>query len=127
MNAFIKKVMGAGFVLMALAAMASAETAVGVGNLPLWFEAAKVGSSQFVARGHNAEFSISPAGGEMTLRKADGKTAMVNIQFIGGATAPAVSGESELRGKINYFTGNDPAAWQTGIRTFGQVRLTDVY
>ncbi len=127
MNSFVKKVLGAGFALVAFAALASAETTVGLGNLPLWFEAAHDDSSRFIARGHSAEFFVSPAGGEMVLRKADGKTVAVNIQFVGGETAPAVSGESELRGKINYFTGNDPAAWQTGIHTFGKVRLADVY
>ncbi len=127
MNAFVKKFLGAGFALVVFAVMASAETTASLGNLPLWFEAAHDDSSQFVAHGHSAEFSVSSSGGEMILRKSNGQAVAVNIQFVGEKAAPAMSGESELRGKINYFTGNDPAAWQTGLRTFGKVRLADVY
>src|SRR5271170_6917442 len=45
-----------------------------------------------------------------------------------GANAQAqVSGSDELPGTTNYFLGNDPARWRTGVPTFAKVRYTDVY
>jgi hypothetical protein len=128
MNSLLKYFLGAGLGLMASIAVLPAQTAVGVGDLPLWFEAGTGGSSgQFTAHGRDAEFSISQAGAGLVLRKADGRTAAVNIQFIGGSLVPKVSGDAELKGKINYFTGSNPAEWQTGIHTFGKVRLENIY
>ena len=33
----------------------------------------------------------------------------------------------ELKGKVNYFIGNDPALWQTDIPTFSEVVYRDIY
>ncbi|HKY03672.1 MAG TPA: SBBP repeat-containing protein [Blastocatellia bacterium] len=40
---------------------------------------------------------------------------------------PEISGEQELPGRSNYFTGRDPSAWRTNIRTFARVRYGGVY
>ena len=32
-----------------------------------------------------------------------------------------------LPGKVNYFLGNDPAGWRTGIATFARVRYPEIY
>ncbi len=38
-----------------------------------------------------------------------------------------VEGMEELAGTVNYFVGNDPKQWRTGIHPFGKVRYGQVY
>jgi uncharacterized protein (TIGR03437 family) len=40
---------------------------------------------------------------------------------------PAPTGEEQLPGTANYFIGNDPAKWHTGVPTYAKVRYRDVY
>ncbi|HOX39369.1 MAG TPA: SBBP repeat-containing protein [Candidatus Brocadiia bacterium] len=44
-----------------------------------------------------------------------------------GATPLAPVGSRELPGVVNYFRGNDPDQWQTGMRTYSEVTYEDVY
>ncbi len=37
------------------------------------------------------------------------------------------SGEEPLPGKANYFIGDDPARWRTGVATYAKVRYAQVY
>ena len=38
-----------------------------------------------------------------------------------------VTGEQKLTGTVNYFIGNRPAQWHSGIETYGRVRYEGVY
>ncbi len=49
------------------------------------------------------------------------------MQFVGANPAARIAGDQMLAGKINYFIGNQPAQWQTGMPTFAQVRVENVY
>ena len=47
---------------------------------------------------------------------------------IGGAAATArLTASDQLPGKSNYFIGNDPAKWRTGIPQFGRVGYENLY
>ena len=47
---------------------------------------------------------------------------------IAGATSPVrLMATDQLPGKSNYFVGNDPAKWRTGIPQFARVRYENVY
>ena len=108
----------------------SAQTTMTLGSLPLWFEAshAQTGdSTQFSARGADSEFLISPTQAQFTLRKSNGSTASCTMRFVGAEAAAVISGSSEQAGKVNYLLGNNPAKWQTGVPTFGQVRVEQIY
>ena len=129
MNFSLKKFLG-GLALTVATWGVSAQTAMNVGNVPLWFErtgGADGSAAQFIAHGRETEFSIAPTGARFSLREANGRMATVNLEFVGGAVASQVSGEEEQSGKINYLIGNDPAGWRSGVATFGKVRLDDVY
>src|SRR5215469_9719976 len=52
---------------------------------------------------------------------------VVRLGLVGSDAAPRVWGEQPLHGESNYFLGNNPQAWHTGIPTFGQVRYANVY
>ena len=130
MNFSLKKFLGGSLALAVATIAVSAQSAMNVGNLPLWFEAGhgqNGASGQFTAHGRDAEFSVSSSGARFVLRQADGRIGAVNLQFVGAAAAPKISGEAEQPGKINYLMGSNPSDWRSGISTFGKVRLENVY
>jgi hypothetical protein len=52
---------------------------------------------------------------------------VLRTRLVGANAAPNVRADAELRGRVNYFIGNDPACWRTNVPTFGRVRLAEVY
>jgi hypothetical protein len=134
---FVKPVLtglcGAGW-LGLFAAVAVAQTAVVPAGLPLYFETnqGQVDSpAQFIARGRDSEFLISPGAAQFVLRKttAPGAFSMrsVRMEFAGANDRAQISGAEELSGKINYLIGNQPAHWQTGVATFARVDVGRLY
>ncbi len=123
------------------------------GQIPLHFEAnqGQVNSQvRFLSRGRGYTLSLSPSEAVLTLRKPveseagneqpgartrlrDLKnslafqTATVHLRLMGANPRPQVTGLEELPGKVNYFIGNDPKNWHTGIPTFAKVNYQDVY
>ncbi len=112
---------------LGLAALAaSAQTATDLGSLPLYFEA--VSPAHFQAQGRDSQFSLSPGGARLVLRaNAESPARAVQMQFIGASPQAQIRGDDELSGRINYFCGNNPARWQTGLPTFSKVRVDGIY
>src|SRR5208282_396748 len=108
---------GAGWLcLFATATMA--QTAMMPASLPLYFEAnqGQVDSpAQFIARGLDSQFLISPGAAQFVLCKMTAARAFsaraVRMQFVGANGGAQISGAEELSGKINYFVGDNPARW----------------
>lgn len=101
-------------------------------------------ATAFVSRGPNYHLALSPTQVRVTLRKAASDHAQANpfqvqrapgsvnyrsllIELPGANPQAVMSGEGEVSGRANYFIGNDPAQWQTGVPTFHRVRVADVY
>ena len=102
----------------------------GLGHLPLYFEAGSdptAGPASFVTRGCNYQFSLSPTKARIALSKIGVKPAEVRMIFAGANPGAQISGDTELRGKINYLIGNNPAKWHTGVATFARVRVERLY
>ena len=115
--------------LLALSATA-APRAVMPANLPLYFEANRGQAdvpAQFIARGHDYEFLISPAEAQIVLRQAGVGPAMVHLQFAHASPQAHIQGGDELPGKINYLTGNNPAQWHTDVPMFAKVHVGELY
>jgi hypothetical protein len=53
--------------------------------------------------------------------------AVLRMRFVGANRAPRVAGSARLPGRTNYFVGNDPKQWRSGIPTYARVRYQDVY
>ncbi|WP_162601551.1 Ig-like domain repeat protein [Occallatibacter savannae] len=49
------------------------------------------------------------------------------MQLLGANAGSSVAGLAPLPGRVNYFIGNDPAKWRTGIATYGKVQYKDAY
>ncbi|UCD64464.1 MAG: SBBP repeat-containing protein [Candidatus Zixiibacteriota bacterium] len=60
--------------------------------------------------------------------QADGIEAIViKASFVGANAGPPVSGEGLLDYNCNYFLGDDPAAWRTGVPNYNAVIYEEIY
>jgi hypothetical protein len=53
--------------------------------------------------------------------------AVVRMRLAGANPTPRIEALDELPGKTNYFMGDDPAGWRTGIKSYARVRYAQVY
>lgn len=98
----------------------------------------------FVSRGPNYYLALSPTEVRVTLQKATSFPAADNsrrvartpgtinyrsllIELSGANRQAVMFGEGEVAGRANYFIGNEPAKWRTGVPTYERVRVADVY
>src|SRR5579863_2396006 len=139
-KSIFKSILSAGFgagsrVALILAVCAppvalSNQTGMSAANLPLYFE---VGKGQggatvpFLAHGPNSEFLLTATNAQILLRKASGEIASACMQLVGANPSATIAGAGELSGKANYFLGNNPTGWHSGISTFSKVRSENVY
>ena len=84
-------------------------------------------SVRFVSRGNGYSFLLTSTEAAMQLKNASQDEATVRWQVVGGNRNARMTGEHPLPGKTNYFIGNDPKQWHTGIANFASVRSTGVY
>jgi hypothetical protein len=130
-----------------LASRASFERSYG--KLPLSFEVnnGQVDDSvKFLSRGNGYTLFLTSTEAVLSLRRGSAKekdqtanlnraadeskptaNEVVRLKAIGANPNPKISGLDELPGKSNYFIGNDPAKWRTGVSNYGKVKLADVY
>ena len=110
-----------------------ARVAVAYGKLPLSFEAneGQVDKAvKFLSRGQGYTLFLTPAEAVLSLRGPQHETAVVRMQMaggVGGRRAPRVVGLDPQATKSNYFLGNDPRRWHTGVSHYARVRYEDVY
>jgi hypothetical protein len=129
----LKKVLaglGCAGALTGLALTSPVPGPIGLGSLPLYFEADANGTSgpvHFVTRGGNYQFRLSPTHVQIALDRADARPAEAHMNFVGANPEARMTGGDELSGKVNYLIGNNPAAWQTGVPTFARVRVEKLY
>jgi uncharacterized protein (TIGR03437 family) len=104
---------------------AASAWASGYVKLPLSFEANQGQTDarvQFLSRGHAQTLFLTST--EAVLRTGHDVFRMK----LAGANPSSKAEGSELRvGKSNYFVGNDPAKWRTGVAQYGRVRFAEVY
>ncbi len=108
---------------------------------PLYFEADD--AARFVARGQDCSVLLAPDSATLVLSKPAGDggarlaegfpgersapTRFVRLQLQHANPAAVMSGLEPLRTRANYFLGNDPARWRTGVPLFTQVQVDEVY
>jgi hypothetical protein len=118
-----------------------ANKATAYGNLPLSFEANEgqtAAEVEYLSRGSGYSVYLTENAAVMALSKrhTDDKrgvpgagaveTDAVRMELVRAQRAHGF-GTDELPGKVNYFVGNDPARWRTGLPTFAKVKYTSVY
>ncbi|WP_058185964.1 DUF7948 domain-containing protein [Terracidiphilus gabretensis] len=109
-------------------------------KLPLGFEP-NVGQTssqvQWLARGLEYTLFLSGRDAVLELNKAtsgehsgDGprvSSSVVRMNLLGANPSPKGHGEQPEPGKVNYFTGKNPADWQHNVSLYGRVHLDSVY
>jgi len=109
---------------------AAPSAAAAYGHLPLTFEhneGQADPSVAFLSRGQGYSLLLTPTSAELRLKSAAKERATVRWQVAGGNRDARLTGESLLPSTTNYFLGNDPARWRSGVANFGRVRATGVY
>jgi Beta-propeller repeat len=114
--------------VMAGAALATAESPKvrSFEKLPIVFEPNQGqvdGQVKFLARGAGYTLYLTDREAVMSLKGA----APVRMSLVGGASPKAFQPSEPTGGISNYFLGNDPAKWRTGIPNFRRLKFSEVY
>jgi hypothetical protein len=101
------------------------------GKLPLIFEP-NVGqtdaSVRFLARQAGMTTFLTDTGMVLVTAARPGTSAsVVRMKMLDAGTPGRVTGLEKLPGVSNYFIGNDPAKWRTGIPQYARVEYEGVY
>ncbi|MGA7359234.1 MAG: hypothetical protein WBW70_10290, partial [Candidatus Sulfotelmatobacter sp.] len=111
-----------------------------LGQLPLIFEPNQGqadSSVKFVSRGSGYSLYLDPTGAVLAMQTARPASPghsgprrsleSVRMRLVGANPAAPVTGSDLLPGRSNYFIGNDPKNWHTGIPQFAGVHYQSVY
>jgi hypothetical protein len=49
------------------------------------------------------------------------------VQFLNANPSPRITADKPLEGFNNYFIGNDPSKWATGVKMYQGITLHDIY
>jgi uncharacterized repeat protein (TIGR01451 family) len=106
-----------------------------LGGLPLVFEPNQGQANpevRFLASGAGYSLLLNESGAVLALQTAPKSGRPVGEQFVrmklaGADPAAVISGTGPLPGKSNYFIGNDPRQWHSGVPQFAGVRYERVY
>jgi hypothetical protein len=117
-------------------------------KIPLSFEANQGQADpgvQFLSRNSGYSLFLTPGEAVLTLQRQNpsanrpsSDSAAANLpaphpidtlrmKLFGASTTAPATGLDPQPGIINYFLGNDPKKWNTGIPTFGKVNYADIY
>lgn len=125
------------------ASESSGPTSLDIAGVPMVFEPNQgqaAPGTAYVARG--ASYTVRIAPGAATLRLAprttpgdaeagtsndDVESMAVSLRWLGADNAKPVAGEDRRVGHSNYYIGDDPDRWLTGVPHYRVVRQRDVY
>jgi hypothetical protein len=102
------------------------------GNLPFHFEANHGQAAppvRFLARSGGSTLFLTAEEAVLAMQNPDqpSQTSVLRMRLVGANPAPQIAGEQEQPGTSNYFIGNDPAGWRTGVPHYARVRYQEVY
>jgi hypothetical protein len=98
--------------------------ALSVRTAALSFEPVRADTDSFDSYfGRGRGFSVLLSAGKLTLRSSSCKEA-VTLRFPAAPGPPRT--DDPLPGKSNYFLGNDPSRWRTGIPRYAAVRYENI-
>ena len=84
-------------------------------------------SVQFLSRGGKYVWFFGNDGATVSLESGAGQSAAVRMELVGANPRTVAVGLEPLPGRSNYFVGNDPEKWRSGIPHYGRLRYEDVY
>ena len=108
-------------------------------SLPLAFEQNQGQTDpqvKYLARGHgytlfltanDAVFSLHSRPVAERSKNQKDLSAVVHMHLLGANAQPTVAGTSATAGTANYFIGNDPGKWRTGVARYARVSYQNLY
>ena len=82
---------------------------------------------KFLSHGDGYTLFLTPKEAVFRLKNNSGGPSVVRMELLGASPAAQVSGTEKLPRVANYYIGNDPAKWRTGISNFGKVKYHEIY
>ena len=101
--------------------------------VPLSFEANQGQTDsqvKFLSRGDGYALFLTSNEAVFTLRTPAGVKAppsVFRMELLGAERNAQISGADQLPGVANYFIGNDPKKWRSGIAVYGKVKYQGIY
>jgi len=84
---------------------------------------------KFVSRGNGYALFLTPDSAVFKLRafSQSSASAVARMKLAGANPRARINGAQALPGTVNYFMGNDPSQWTTGVTTFAKVDYRQIY
>ena len=106
-------------------------------RLPMQFEP-NVGQAaepvKFLSRGSGYTLLLTPVETVLSLQPQKSRRpgtplplGQLRVKLVAANQSAQMQGLEPLQGVVNYFVGNDPEQWHTGIRTFSKVKYHEIY
>lgn len=97
-------------------------------SMPLMFEEnlGQRPKGEFMAWAGGHKVLFDKHGMEIQLQGKN-KSSQVSISFAGSKANPRFEPSERLITRTNYYTGNDPSHWYTGIANYSRLRLRGIY
>src|SRR5712692_7500990 len=94
-------------------------------DLPMSFEANRGHADRQVKfLAHGSGYDVLLTSSDVVLRLSNSAKLTMRMKFLGSRGHLSLEGLDALRGKSNYFLGNDPAKWRTDVPMYAKVRST---
>ncbi len=81
--------------------------------------------TRFVARGNSVSARFERDA--IVLREPEGSAAEVALVFEGANATARIAGETRRPGRYNFYSGSDPAAWQSNVPAWASVLYRGLY
>ncbi|MBZ5683695.1 MAG: SBBP repeat-containing protein [Acidobacteriia bacterium] len=85
------------------------------------------GSGYSMVLGNDGAVLSLVAKSRSTSSRAESRVQTLRMKLAGANPNPSLMAADQLPGKSNYFIGNNPAKWRTGVPQFARVRYDNVY
>jgi uncharacterized repeat protein (TIGR01451 family) len=116
--------------LLPLASANEAPTGSGLPAQPLAFEPNQGQTSHqvsYLARGKAYMLFLEPTEAVLSLDPSSTAPKVLRMRLVNAAPHPRIRADTALPGRHNYYIGNEPKRWHTGIPTYAKVVSANVY
>src|SRR5215217_9045262 len=104
--------------------MSEKEALNAYGKLPLSFvpnEGQTDEAVRYYAQGAGYGFFFTPKGATLSFADGKGRGHALALDFLGANPHATLEAQERLSGGVNYLVGDDPAEWQQGLPTHGEL------
>ena len=82
---------------------------------------------QFSATGSGYSLFLTATGADFSLRSGTSSSTLLQMQLVGANPNATGVGLDQTAATSNFFTGEDPSQWRSGVANFGRVQIANVY